>query len=380
MFLLTLENNGDILLDTGECQGSRFRVVFKSWRQHLCWSVAVNDEAFESQTIAPGINLAACIEESQLSIDWWNALSQPFKANVLLFHEQSAYVLQLASRSRYVFELVETRPILLALLMCHSDDSATLINAAAKPQRKIGAMFGLPPTKNLLKFLNKYTCERFNKHALLNLLNFLRQPKHCQVLQHETTYTDATIVVALEHPWLISSPLWRRIQLSKKVKRKSFLNQIADCLMLAETLGINLPQRIIRNLSGLTDLQQLHDRWVIRVNAGTIADIPHAEYANQFCHFPYPNSNGIEAIKSQGELSEEGILLSHCIRSYLNLIMAGQYWAYRLILPDERATIGFKRDEKGAIILDQIRGYKNALVSQQASDYVSQWLKVCKIQ
>ncbi|PKG55235.1 PcfJ domain-containing protein [Shewanella sp. GutDb-MelDb] len=374
MFSVKSINSEEVLLDSGECNGNRYRIYFKSWDENLRWSVAVNDDIFESQTSAPGINLAACLTDNELSIGWWSELSSTFKANVLLFSDESAYVLQLASKHQCIFELVEARPALLALLLFNTEGQEALIAVASQAQREILPILGMSASKKVLKVLSKYSCERFDRPQIDRLLEFLRANPNSDALQHEALITDATIKVATAHPWLISTVLWRSICHLERVKRKSFISLIDDCLMLAATLGVENEKRVISSLKGLEELQALHDRWVLRVNSKTIEDIPVEEYEMAFHLFPLPDIDGIEAIKNRGELSEEGITLKHCIGAYFDHIFFGWYCAYRVTKP-QRATIGLKLAEDGSFTLDQIRGHKNAKVSKDTSDFITTWLK-----
>ncbi|MFS1424404.1 PcfJ domain-containing protein [Shewanella sp. 10N.286.48.B5] len=374
MFTVKLVIREELLLDTEECNGNRYRVVFKSWDENLSWSVAVNDEKFEPQSTPPGINLAACLADNELSIGWWNELSSAFKSNVLQFSDESAYVLQLASEHKGIYDLVAVRPALLALLFFNINGHEALIATASKPQRDILQILGMPESKRSLKVLSKYSCERFDRSSMDRLLEFLRSNPDSDAFQHEAYITDVTVRVANAHPWLISTVLWRGVRNLQKVKRKSFISLIDDCLMLASALSIGNEKRVISSLKGLEELQALHERWVTRVNAKSIEDIPVEEYDTPFHFFPLPDVDGIEAIRNRGELSVEGITLAHCISSYFERIQLGSYCAYRVTKP-QRATIGFRVDADGNITLDQVRGYKNAKVNKETSDFITTWIK-----
>ena len=263
---------------------------------------------------------------------------------------------------------------MLAFLLFNTNEQEALIDAASKAQREILQMLGVSASKRMLKVLSKYSCERFGRPQVDRLLEFLRSNPNSSAFHHEVYITDATVTVASVHPWLISTVLWRHICHLEEVKRNSFISLIDDCLMLATAIGVDHGKRTISFTKGLIELQELHDRWVVRVNAKSIEDISADEYDTPFHFFPLPDIDGIEAIKNQGELSAEGITLSHCISSYFQRINLGWYCAYRVTKP-ERATIGLKVADDGSVTLDQIRGYKNAKVNKDTSDFITTWLK-----
>lgn len=76
------------------------------------------------------------------------------------------------------------------------------------------------------------------------------------------------------------------------------------------------------------------------------------------------------------ELSQEGLIMKHCIYTYLNDIINGNYLAIRVkdTISKEKATMGIKID-KGNLYLQQFKGYEN---SRPSAFLIEIALKYCK--
>ena len=72
-------------------------------------------------------------------------------------------------------------------------------------------------------------------------------------------------------------------------------------------------------------------------------------------------------------LFQEGIDQNHCIYSYLDRILAGQYFVYQ-IKGVERATLGVTIESNGAIELDQLLAASNSRASRPTFEVVDHWL------
>lgn len=73
------------------------------------------------------------------------------------------------------------------------------------------------------------------------------------------------------------------------------------------------------------------------------------------------NMFDFKVIPNLNELSKEGLVMHHCIYTYLNDIASGNYLAVRVkdLISKERATMGLKID-KGKLHLQQLKGYYNS--------------------
>lgn len=73
------------------------------------------------------------------------------------------------------------------------------------------------------------------------------------------------------------------------------------------------------------------------------------------------NMVDFRVIPNLNELSKEGLVMHHCIYTYLNDIVSGNYVAFRVkdMISKERATLGIKI-EKDKFYLQQLKGYYNS--------------------
>lgn len=81
-------------------------------------------------------------------------------------------------------------------------------------------------------------------------------------------------------------------------------------------------------------------------------------------------------IPNLNELSKEGLVMHHCIYTYLNDIASGGYLAIRIkdLVSNERATMGVKIEKK-KMYLQQLKGYYN---SRATGLLIDTCLKFCK--
>ena len=92
--------------------------------------------------------------------------------------------------------------------------------------------------------------------------------------------------------------------------------------------------------------------------------------------FPDPPLSGTQVIIPITDpimLFQEGIDQNHCVYSYLDWILAGQYFVYQ-VKGVERATLGVTIELNGAIELDQLLAASNSKVSRQTFEVVGHWL------
>ena len=68
-----------------------------------------------------------------------------------------------------------------------------------------------------------------------------------------------------------------------------------------------------------------------------------------------------KVIPNLKELSQEGLVMKHCIYTYLNDIVKGSYLAIRIkdTISKEKATMGLKIED-GNLFLQQLKGYENS--------------------
>ena len=88
-------------------------------------------------------------------------------------------------------------------------------------------------------------------------------------------------------------------------------------------------------------LQRLHDRLVAELNEKDTKILVRDVSGNlvPFLKPPLEGNDKIFPIADQLELLREGKEMRHCISSYLNSVIAGEYFVYQMLEP-QRLTIG----------------------------------------
>lgn len=97
----------------------------------------------------------------------------------------------------------------------------------------------------------------------------------------------------------------------------------------------------------------------------------------QFPEPPLPPTCEFQPIRTLRELADEGRAQAHCIATYTEDILAGRAYAYRVMLPEERATLlvgalGDRYDRRWRVI--DCRRASNAAVSVSAHELIKNWL------
>lgn len=87
---------------------------------------------------------------------------------------------------------------------------------------------------------------------------------------------------------------------------------------------------------------------------------------------PRAGGNGIVPILHGKDLFEEGHWMNHCAASFLDRILAGKYYIYRVEEPS-RATLGLLRRRGGSWVIDDLRGRFNKPVDDNTYNRVIAW-------
>ena len=150
------------------------------------------------------------------------------------------------------------------------------------------------------------------------------------------------------------------------------LNLIVDILKNKETNKKNnkyidlsrISENKLFEIKNYDKLRELHDEMfaVYRAMEDENKDIlfrqivkEHKNLNFEFNHFEF------KVIPNLKELSQEGLVMKHCIYTYLNDIVKGGYLAIRVKdkISKEKATLGLKIEKK-ELFVQQLKGYENS--------------------
>ena len=234
----------------------------------------------------------------------------------------------------------------------------------------LGIVCGSPNklTNSALRFLSKFVgCRLKTDKAGETLLEWVRTGKYKRLRHHKTLFLELLDLFD-EFPSLVGAKWIHSID-SAEVEVQELRNFIKDMLKMAEAVGISsMLVKDLPNFSTVADIQKRHDEIL-------------KEYLEQTrvlstLVFPDPPLAGTQAIIPITDpklLFQEGIDQNNCVYSYLDEILAGQYFVYQ-VKGIERATLGVSIGFNGAIELDQLLAASNFRVSRQTFEVVDRWL------
>jgi hypothetical protein len=222
--------------------------------------------------------------------------------------------------------------------------------------------------KSSVRFLSKFAgCRLKNDDAAKTLIEWVETGKYERLRHHKVLFFELLDLVE-ELPVLIGAKWIDSVDVAA-VEVQELPHLIRDMLKMADSLGVS--SMVIKDLP----------------NFPTVADIRkrHNEILKEYLEqtevlstlvFPDPPLSGTQAIIPITDpimLFHESIDQNHCVYSYLDRILAGQYFVYQVI-GVERATLGVTIEPNGAIVLDQLLAASNFRVSRQTFEVVDHWL------
>jgi hypothetical protein len=283
--------------------------------------------------------------------------------------------LQIVSRDVAALELFMCHPTLFALLHQEARKRRQglpwfLLHCRMK-RRRILQVCGLPPTPSAVRLLHKLRFGRFNHRHIDMIAKVL--VLDCSRLSHLPTVSEALLDCAVRQPLLLQSRLLLDWQDGCAAQ---LMNTLDDIGRMRRHRFIS-PRRWLeplRHCRNLADVLRLHGRMVEATNRKK------PDNRLEQAIFPKPPLAGtatIVPLATYADLRLEGQAQQHCILSYAESILSGDYYVYRVLAP-ERATLGLGilRHGKMAmdIVLEQLKGRHNTEVGDATWEAVETWL------
>ncbi|GAA0782724.1 MULTISPECIES: PcfJ domain-containing protein [Pseudomonadati] len=359
--------------------GFDYDIELHSWHQKLCaYRVFNNTERKELLEGGLGLGLNF-ITQFALGDEWLAQIPEQYISITNAFPEHQYQLLWLAANSEQAAQLLLMRPLLLVLI-CeqYPIDNEKALALSLLGQRDILRGLGYDNAKAILKFIDKLTL-KFDRDIELKFLKKLLDKRMCRykVFKHHQVINYLTISLDNRYPFLTCTKLGHAIANDKSIKRGPLRACLADTIALGLALGINEPANRIGQLSSFDELERLHQQWIDLRN-----DIDRLEHRPVDADAPYPQLIASEpnfvAIDNYDALINEGMTQKHCIAVYHNRIVAGHYCAFKMEHP-QRVTIGVKVNKRiGMLELDQIKGIRNAIATNETQELVYAWFERVK--
>lgn len=240
-------------------------------------------------------------------------------------------------------------------------------------QIKLAEWMRFPASKRGVRILSKITPGSLSAKSLYFFREAIHDPAVSKLLSHLERINSFVIILVnfqeirssltfnlLHEVSNISKDNWNSI-----IPNSSFLHStteacgvltglIIDIKSMRETLGTHQGNQPYPKFRKLSDIYDYHDQLVIPVNRVESENI-------SFGPPPYLGTANLLPIENSNELEIEGRLMNHCVASYKEMVMAKQYYVFRVVQPI-RATMGIRKAPGGRWIVDQIKGRWNTVI------------------
>jgi hypothetical protein len=149
---------------------------------------------------------------------------------------------------------------------------------------------------------------------------------------------------------------------------------IRDIRRMCETASLDYPWTRICAMKSAFQIKKLHDALSVelsRKNKEAIVE----KYGEDLPPSPLKGTETIIHISKVRDLLAEGEEMAHCVGGYVERVMSGNVYIYRILEP-ERATMEVERMPDGKIRIVQVKLYKNGDVSNNTFKLLNDWLGV----
>lgn len=146
-----------------------------------------------------------------------------------------------------------------------------------------------------------------------------------------------------------------------------------DIRRLARVMRVAAPSPRLKNIQSFAELKHFHDALAEQLNQRRKTEIE-ARYKKPFPLAPFSGNQDIQPINSIGDLLDEGVVMHHCVGSYVERILENRCYIFKVLAP-ERATLEILRTPDGKYRIGQLKRACNARPSAETATRVRQWFE-----
>lgn len=373
--MISCESDASLNIDFTGMVGYPCSVNIRPWHEGISWSSTSEGETtFHDYAEEISIPLAFLKNESRAQP--WVESIPPEILNTLERYEETYRsvvfsTMWFISRNNHACEFFLNQPRLTWLLLRHAKlanwHEAYITFLFSKKRRSILAECGLPPKKSCLNLLAKMSFPTFRRREYKLVRKMLITSEYTNI-RHLKIIDEEIINFTDEFPELACSRLANRY--NGQWDWSDFRRPILDIKRMTRMLGIGNSNERIGNCWNLQAIYKLHDRLTKTINTQEVKEAPAVDYPQP----PISGTDAIIPIANFKELVVEGQQQHHCITSYHDRILSGNYYAYRVTHP-ERATLGLENTRNGQWSLDQLVLKYNGRVSEQTTAAITLWIQ-----
>ncbi len=308
---------------------------------------------------------------------WRETLPREVNDSLSLLPSYQAQILRWAVDSKPVADLLINNPLLLWLL---ADEGLFGLSSLGEINRKLGvkqkvlcAGLGLTGTEQQVGIIRRAAGGNLSATAIRDLREVLENQAICKFLGHRRNISGSNILVLKRYQWIVRYPCRTLVD---SLENADTLRTFQDVMRMSFDLE---PLYQCRSPAAM---QRLHDRLVEHINRqdefnfrrddwGDIKELPPP---------PLPGNESIKPITTQQQIVKEGREMKHCIASYVELVLSGEFYVYRMLEP-ERLTIGLTisggllAGEASRYRLREVRAKYNHHPNEASMRLIEDWFK-----
>jgi len=295
--------------------------------------------------------------------------------------------LRLSRLSDSSSELFENSPVLFWLLANYSlfhkwREKKFVLTVSRKRTEILGGICNCSvlPTRSALKFLDKFNGCKLKTDSDRDVITKWVRKDRLKRVNHYKSLSPDLLRLFDVFPKLVGAK-WTHSVNTDDVDIQEYQTLFKDSLNMAKDMGILAKiENNLYNLKEISEIEGLHasllPRYLEHLYATRDRELRDA-YKIKTLKFPDPPLNGtskITPITDSFMLYKEGMEQVNCVYGYLEEILAGHYYAYK-VASGQRATLGVNVNPGRNIEIDQLLGAENTVVSTKMVALVNGWLK-----
>ncbi|MFK4753679.1 PcfJ domain-containing protein [Oceanobacter antarcticus] len=307
-----------------------------------------------------------------------NVYCPPTPKIFLFSYLQTAFIKVCTESSRGI-QMLESNPCLLWLMLDYSIkyslDRVQLHSWLGMKRKKIiNKIVGMNFDGDE-KFLTKIDPLTGESNELNLIMRMVTNPQIVSAYAHWSRIPIQVLYVAERYPALHGAQYlldWcssNYDRMSSYLPGSSALNKLTeDTIRVGKELNIKNSRSLVVACQTVDQLNKLHDSWVESLNNSR-------RYYDPDIEFDRPDiqqCEGVKWISSANSLVSEGVVMGHCIATYVDKARLGKSIIYSVFYP-ERATLEIT-NRNGVFNIVEIKKEKNKEVSEETVNYVRDWL------
>ena len=384
----------ELTIHLSQTYGKTACFVLTSWQHGISWRKVSAEESETKSKTKTRTNTKVNTHkdpftDSLFSIElvdhdafapWRKQIPKPLIENLRIYTGNSVGMLMLLSRYQCIEELLTNNPIFFWLAYTHAQRNhwaeQQFVSTCQQKQIEILKACFFPARKSALKLLTKLNMTRFSEkeyQLIIELFNL-----DYEKLSHHTQIDKQLLKFLNGYPELVDT---RLIRLWDKDNFQLLTELVYDCERMSCRLNHTeeLFSQQIRQCHTIHAVRQLHTQLLLELNDKFKSNrnhvLNHQRLVNKI--FPTPPLTGnknIVPITTVHQLRKEGQQQQHCVLSYDQDILQGNYYVYKILHP-ERATLGIEIEQDQGIKyhLDQLKASQNQQVRKETQQAVQAW-------